>query len=82
MHYEYTPKGVCAKKIAFELNDDKVSNVQFSSGCNGFGKAVSALCEGRKVEEVKEKLKEITCGSKPTSCAAELVKALTAADDN
>ncbi|MDR1754078.1 MAG: TIGR03905 family TSCPD domain-containing protein [Eubacterium sp.] len=76
MVYEYMPSGVCAKKIKFEVNDDIVSNVEFVSGCDGNGKAVGALCEGMRADEVCEKLRGITCGRKTTSCAAELAKAL------
>ena len=35
MNYSFTPRGVCARLISFEINDGIVSGVSFSGGCNG-----------------------------------------------
>ena len=76
MHYTYQPKGVCARKIDFDISDGVVSNVQFVGGCNGNLKAISKLVDGMKVEEIEDKLLGNTCGFKPTSCADQLAKAV------
>ena len=32
---EFTPKGVCARKIDITTEDGVVRNVEFTGGCNG-----------------------------------------------
>ena len=76
MRYSYKPRGVCARKIEFDLEDGKVSNVSFTGGCNGNLKAISKLVDGMKVEQIEEKLKGNTCGMKPTSCADQFCIAI------
>ena len=80
MKHEYTPRGVCARKIEFEVdNDGIVKDVEFSGGCAGNAVGISKLVEGMKVDEVIEKLENIRCGGKPSSCPAQLALALKAA---
>lgn len=76
MHYTYTPRGVCARKIEFDLEDDQVKNVRFEGGCNGNLKAVSKLVDGKTVPEIESVLRGNTCGFKPTSCADQLAVAV------
>ncbi len=76
MQHEYTTKGTCSRTILFDLTDGKVSNVQFIGGCNGNLKGISALVEGKNVDEVIAAIKGITCGSKATSCPDQLATAL------
>ena len=68
MHYEYTPQGVCARRIMFDLEDNKVSNLAFAGGCNGNLKGISQLVEGMDAGEVAGKLRGTLCGFKRTSC--------------
>ena len=79
MKYAYTPKGVCSRKINFEIEDGVVKNVSFTGGCNGNLKGISALVEGMEVEEAINRLEGITCGMKLTSCPDQFSKALKAA---
>lgn len=72
----YKTKGTCSKEIQFEITDNKIHDVQFVGGCQGNLKALSKLVDGLEVSEVITKLKGITCGNKPTSCADQLCKAL------
>ena len=74
--HSYTTKGVCARKIDFEIIDNKLSNVSFLGGCNGNLKAISKLVEGMEVNKVIEILEGNTCGPRQTSCADQLVQAI------
>ena len=81
MHYEFTPRMVCARKIEFDLDGEKVTNVSFLGGCNGNLKAVSKLVDGKTVTEIESVLRGNTCGFKPTSCADQLAIAVRKAYD-
>ncbi|MDR1215250.1 MAG: TIGR03905 family TSCPD domain-containing protein [Treponema sp.] len=74
--FEYKTQGVCASKIRFDLEDNKIHNVSFEKGCNGNLKAISTLVEGMETEELLNKLKGIRCGYKNTSCADQLARAV------
>ena len=76
MKYSYEPEGVCPFQIDFDIDGDKISNIQFYGGCNGNLKAISKLVDGWTVEQIEEKLLGNTCGRKPTSCADQLAKAV------
>ena len=73
---EYITKGVCARKINFEIIDGKLHNVSFMGGCNGNLKAISKLVEGMDATKVIKILKGNTCGAKNTSCADQLCLAI------
>ena len=74
--YQYKTKGVCAQMIYFDLEDNKVKNVQFIGGCNGNLKGISQLIEGMDVDDVIAKLEGTSCGMKKTSCPDQLAAAL------
>ena len=76
MEYTYKPRGVCATKIAMELEDGILKKATFTDGCDGNLKAVAALVEGLPVSEVRKRLSGIRCGRKETSCADQLVKGI------
>ena len=76
MHYEYKTKGTCSQRILFDIEDGKVKNVEFVGGCNGNLQGISKLVEGMDVNEVIERIGNIRCGFKPTSCPDQLAKAL------
>ncbi|MCL2228746.1 MAG: TIGR03905 family TSCPD domain-containing protein [Firmicutes bacterium] len=79
----YKTKGVCATHIEYDIDKDgRVRNVKFHGGCNGNLKAMAKLVEGMTVAEVKEKLSGIGCGMRPTSCADQLVQAVTSEQKN
>ena len=75
-HVTFTPKGVCAIQIDFDLEDGKLYNVRFIGGCNGNLKAISKLVNGMTADEIDEKLRGNTCGRRPTSCADQLARAV------
>lgn len=82
MHYEYKTRGTCSQLISFDIEDGKVSNVQFLGGCNGNLKGIGALIEGMPAEKVIERVDGIRCGMKSTSCPDQLAKALKQAISN
>ena len=74
---DYTPKGVCSRKIVAEIDENNIiTNVEFTGGCQGNTKGVEKLCIGRNIDEVIELLKGIPCGIRNTSCPDQLSKAL------
>lgn len=76
MHYEYKTKGTCSQNILFDIEDNKVTNVQYIGGCNGNLQGISKLVEGMDVDEVINRLSGIRCGMKETSCPDQLATAL------
>ena len=76
MTIEYTPKGVCSRKITAEVEDGIVKSVVFTGGCNGNTQGVARLAKGMKVEDVIARLENVDCGGRGTSCPDQLAKAL------
>jgi uncharacterized protein (TIGR03905 family) len=81
MHFDYKPENVCAQQISFDINGDKITNIQFTGGCNGNLKAISKLLDGSTVDYIEEKLLGNTCGRRSTSCADQLAKAVKSAQE-
>lgn len=75
-NYSFTPRGVCARVINFDIEDGRLKNVSFIGGCNGNTQGISKLCEGMTAEEVVSRLKGINCGGRGTSCPDQLTHAL------
>ena len=76
-HVSFTPKGICAMKIDFDLDEDKkLHNVSFTGGCNGNLKAIGMLVEGKNASEIADILRGNTCGFKGTSCADQFAQAI------
>ena len=76
MAFTYTPRGVCSRSIAFDLDHGLVKNVRFEGGCSGNTQGVSRLVEGMPAEEAIRRLSGIRCGFKSTSCPDQLADAL------
>ena len=76
MTIEYTPRGVCARKMTVEVEDGIVHNVRVEGGCSGNLQGVSRLVEGMRVEEAIRRMEGIRCGMKSTSCPDQLAQAL------
>lgn len=64
--------------ISFDVEEGKVSNVQFFGGCNGNLKGIAALVEGMDINDVISRIEGIHCGMKATSCPDQLAQALRA----
>lgn len=77
MRCNYYTKNTCSKEIRFDLNKNIVTNVEFlGGGCPGNLQALPKLVEGMTVDEIQEKLGNIICGQRGTSCARELAQAV------
>ena len=74
--FEYSPQGVCSRKINFDIVDGKLHNVRFTGGCPGNLIAISKLVEGKDAKEVASLLEGNQCGMRGTSCADQLAKAI------
>lgn len=82
MRYTYRTQGTCSREISFDINGDIITAVQFVGGCPGNLKAIPILVDGMSVDEIESKLKDVKCGMKNTSCAAQLAKAVRAAKNS
>lgn len=76
MEYHYKTQDTCSQNIKFDIEDNVITNIEFTGGCNGNLKAITALVDGWTVEQIEEKCKGITCGRRPTSCADQLACAV------
>lgn len=76
MQYSYKTQGTCSTQIDFEIEDNIIHNVKFMGGCNGNLKAVGKLVEGMRAQDVIARLEGNLCGSRSTSCADQLAKAI------
>ena len=76
MEYRFKPEGVCPKEMIIELDGDIIKSVKIVGGCPGNTVGLTYMIQGRKIDEVIEKLKGIPCGARSTSCPDQLAIAL------
>lgn len=76
MKFSYTPRGVCAQQMLFDVEDNTIRSVEVIGGCHGNLQGVSALLAGMSVDDAIARLKGIRCGMKPTSCPDQIARAL------
>lgn len=81
MNYTYKTQNTCSTQITFDINDDRISNIAFTGGCNGNLKAISKLIDGWSVDDIESKLKGNICGRRSTSCADQLAIAVRKASN-
>lgn len=74
--FEYIPTGVCAKNMTFLIDNNKIIDVNILGGCLGYSKGLSKLLVGMDIDDVIDKIKDIRCGMKNTSCPDQISKAL------
>ena len=74
--FEYTPKGVCASKIIYNIENDIVIDTRVIGGCPGNSLGVKNLIKNQPINYIIEKLQGIKCGFKPTSCPDQIAKGL------
>ena len=44
MTFEYTPKGVCSRKMIIDVENGKVEGLQVIGGCNGNLQGIGYAC--------------------------------------
>lgn len=76
LEYRYRPSGVCSSEFIIVMDGDIIKSVKIVGGCPGNTLAVSALVEGKNINDVISKLDGIQCGMRGTSCPDQLAKAL------
>lgn len=79
MNYQYKPRGVCSRLIAFQIVDGIIQEVVFTDGCNGNLQGISVLVQGMPAALAIEKLKGISCNGRNTSCPDQLAEAIARA---
>ena len=72
----YKTKGVCCNEINFDIRDNKITEVNFASGCDGNLKGISRLVKGMNVEDVIQRVSGVHCRDRGTSCPDQLAQAL------
>ena len=72
----YPTSGTCSRLIELTAEDGRLTDVRFVGGCAGNLKGIRQLVVGMKLEDVRQKLQGIRCGSKPTSCPDQLSRAV------
>ncbi len=76
MKFTYKTNGVCSRSIDIEIEDDVLVSAVYTGGCNGNLKGIGELVRGMKIDDIIERLDNIKCGFKNTSCPAQLANAL------
>lgn len=76
MTFQYTPRGVCSRKMTFEIENGIITDLKIVGGCNGNLQGISKLVKGLSVNEVVERLSGIDCGGRGTSCPDQIAQAL------
>jgi len=77
MKITFKPSGVCCREMILEVDDNNViTNVDFIGGCAGNLLGIKHLVIGQDAHEVADKLANVLCGGKTTSCPDQLSKAI------
>ena len=76
MTITYRPKGVCSRLMRVEVEDGIIRQVEVQGGCSGNLQGISRLLVGMPVQQAIERMEDVRCGGKPTSCPDQLAKAL------
>ncbi len=72
MTVEYTPEGVCSRKMIVSAEDGVITKAHIIGGCSGNSQGICSLIEGMSVEEAISRLQGIKCGFRATSCPDQL----------
>ena len=78
MKFSYTPRGVCARQMEFEVEDGVLKNLNIIGGCHGNLQGIARLVEGMPIDEVISRLQVIRSRMKPTSCPVQIARAFIA----
>ena len=76
MKITFKPSGVCCREMSFEVDDNNIiTDIDFIGGCPGNLLGLKSLVIGQNAHDVANKLANIPCGGKVTSCPDQLSKA-------
>ena len=56
--FNYQPSGVCSRLFEFEVEDDKINNLNVIGGCHGNLQGISALLKECQLMRQSKNLKE------------------------
>ena len=77
MEVSYKPSGVCCREMKFTIDENNIiTDVDFIGGCAGNLIGIKHLVLNQNALEIADKLQNITCGKKATSCPDQLSKAI------
>ena len=74
-HVTFSPQGVCAHEISFDIVDNRIFNVKFTGGCVGNTQGVAILIDGMEARAAVKRIKGINCHN-GTSCPDQLAAAI------
>ena len=72
----YKTVGTCSQIIEVTGENGCITDVVFHGGCHGNLQGISQLVKGMKYEDVINRLNNISCNGKPTSCPDQLCRAI------
>ena len=72
--YTHICKGTCSRQIELKYDPEslKIIDIDVVGGCNGNLKGIKALVQGADMKDTYNRLKDIKCGPRATSCPAQL----------
>lgn len=76
MTVNYTPKGVCSRKMIISAEAGVITDAQVIGGCSGNSQGLCKLVAGMTVEDAISRLRGIDCGGRGTSCPDQLSLAM------
>lgn len=77
MKITYQTTGTCCREIILEMDENHViTGVEFIGGCAGNLLGIKNLVVGQKAEDIVDKLENVKCGTKNTSCPDQLSRAI------
>lgn len=68
--------------MIFDIENGVVEDLRVEGGCSGNLQGISSLVKGLPVDEIIDRLSGIRCGSKSTSCPAQIAEALKQYKEN
>ena len=72
--YTHICKGTCSRQIELKYDPEslKIIDIDVVGGCNGNLKGIKTLVQGADMKDTYNRLKDIKCGPRATSCPAQL----------
>ena len=76
--FQFKPQGVCSQLMQIAIDGDTIVDLQVMGGCHGNLQGISKLVQGMKIDDVINRLSNIDCRGRGTSCPDQLSQALVA----